>query len=326
MLKRDVVKKYLAKYPDMKKLALAKLICKENKGFKVEATRGLINTYTGSMGEIKRNYIKDNRFVRPLTYDTNPYSLPTSYEEKRVPYILPKSCNRILFISDIHIPYHSVESTTLALAYAKKKGVNTILLGGDILDFYQLSDHEKTAGKRDTALEIELCKQFLGVLKEHFPECKIFFKEGNHDLRLERFLMRMAPQLIGIQEFRLERLLGLKELGIEWIGNKQLIKAGKLNILHGNEIKGGGEFVSKRFLDKAGDNILSGDKHRVQEFFKTDINGSVHAAWNVGCLCELSPDYLPFTNNWMHGFAIIDIEESGEFTVENKKIINGKVL
>ena len=47
-------------------------------------------------------------------------------------------------------------------------------------------------------------------------------------------------------------------------------------------------------------------------------------AWAVGCLCGLSPDYMPI-NDWNLGFAFITRENDGNFSVENKKIINGYI-
>jgi hypothetical protein len=40
----------------------------------------------------------------------------------------------------------------------------------------------------------------------------------------------------------------------------------------------------------------------------------------------MSPDYRPFGfTKWNHGFAVVEIEKNGYFTVHNKRIIEGKV-
>jgi hypothetical protein len=51
---------------------------------------------------------------------------------------------------------------------------------------------------------------------------------------------------------------------------------------------------------------------------------NIVACWTVGCLCELHPEYRPM-NNWNNGFAIIEQLGEGEFLVDNKRVINGKV-
>jgi len=42
-------------------------------------------------------------------------------------------------------------------------------------------------------------------------------------------------------------------------------------------------------------------------------------------LCELHPLYMPI-NKWSHGFAIQTTMPDGDFEVDNKKIIDGRVL
>ena len=66
------------------------------------------------------------------------------------------------------------------------------------------------------------------------------------------------------------------------------------------------------------------DKHKTQSGLKTNIDNSVTGTWAVGCLCELNPDYLPF-NEWNLGFAHITIDKDGNFTVDNKQVIGGKI-
>jgi predicted phosphodiesterase len=232
--------------------------------------------------------------------------------------VFSKANNRILFISDIHIPYQDNKALELALQYGKDKKINTILLGGDIMDMYATSDHEKLPGARDLNEEIEATFYFLSSLKKHFPECNIYYKEGNHERRWLRFLMRKSPEIIGVHEFRLDVILKLGQLGITWIPNEQLIKAGDLNIIHGNEMKGGSNNQGKFMFDRAKKSILAGDKHKTNEHIESNIDGEVYGGWGVGCLCELQPDYLLY-NRWNLGFAYIEVENNGNFSVENKK-------
>ena len=48
------------------------------------------------------------------------------------------------------------------------------------------------------------------------------------------------------------------------------------------------------------------------------------ACWSTGCLCDLHPRYMPL-NKWNHGFAIVDLDTAGGFSVRNFRIIDGKV-
>jgi hypothetical protein len=48
--------------------------------------------------------------------------------------------------------------------------------------------------------------------------------------------------------------------------------------------------------------------------------------WSIGCLCGLHPEYAPL-NKWVHGFAIVHGEsEDGYFEVENKRIVEGRIV
>lgn len=321
-----IVLEYLENFPNTSKRTLAEKIYNSNKIlFKdSEDARDVIKRLTGAKGG-KIRHLKKIDHVTNFSGD-NPYGLPQTEAKPFEPYILPKANNNILFLSDIHLPYHDMNALTLALNYGKEKDVNTIYLNGDIIDCYKASFHEQDPKKRDMSYEFDVARQFLDLLIKEFPKAKIFYKQGNHEMRWERFLRVKAPIVLDMEEFRIEVLLKLREKGIEWIPNNQLVKAGKLNMIHGNEYKGGGGInVARTLWLRAGDNVIAGDKHKTQTGLKTNIDKKIIGTWSVGCLCELNPDYMPF-NEWNIGFAHIEISNNGEFSVHNKQIINGKIL
>jgi len=325
-IKGTIALEYLEKFPDSSKRAIAEVIFLDNPLlFKdKEEARSLLRYYTGTSGERTAKYKKVNH--NPMHTRENPYGLPPTEAKAFVPYILPKANNNILFLTDIHLPYHDINALTLALDYGKEKNINTIYLNGDIMDCYKASFHEQDPSRRDMSYELEQCRNFLDLLKKEFPKAKIFYRAGNHENRWERFLRVKAPIALGMEEFRLSVLLKLGEKGITWIENNQLVKAGKLNMIHGNEYKGGGGInVARTLWLRAGDSVIAGDKHKTQTGLKTKIDKDVVGTWSVGCLCELNPDYMPF-NEWGHGFAHIEVYNDGKFTVHNKYILNGKVM
>jgi predicted phosphodiesterase len=232
---------------------------------------------------------------------------------------------KILILSDLHIPYHSLSSIRLAIRYGKDQGVNGILLNGDICDFYEVSRHDKDPSKKKVVEEIHLTRAFLAELRRLFPSAKIVYKIGNHETRLERYVMKNAPALQGIEQLQLRELLHMRELDIDCVENNQLLNIGQLAILHGNEFNtgGGGVNVARSLRLKAGANVLFGNFHKTQSDYSTNIHRSIHGGWSVGCLCDLSPKYFPF-NNWNHGFAMVELS-AGAFKVRNLKIIDGVV-
>lgn len=327
-IKGEKVKEYISRFPKASKRTLAQKLFTENQlMFKdIEDARSLIRYYTGTHGNGQRKKVKEPMKMEGNYTSANPYGLPPSDEKKPVHYVMPKANNNILVLSDIHLPYQNNEALTLALDYGKKHNINTILLLGDIMDFHKASFHEQNPQARDLAYEFEICRQFLDVLAKHFPSAKIFYKEGNHEKRWERFLRVKAPVVLDMSEFRMPVLLKLRERGITWIPNSQVIKIGKLHAIHGNEYKGGGGINAARTLWlRAGESTICGDKHKTQSMIKRNIGGSVHGTWVIGCLCELNPEYLPM-NEWCLGFAHIHVEKNGDFEVRNLQITNGKVL
>lgn len=258
----------------------------------------------------------------------NHYSLPNSLETHYEAYKLPKECNDILIINDIHLPYHSITALNVALKYGFEKKVNTILINGDLIDFYTISRFQKDPRKRNLANEIKTTRDFLAVLRKIFPKAKIFFKLGNHDVRWEHYLIEKAPDLLGLDEFNLESILRLSDHDITMIPDKQIVHIGKLTALHGHEL--GTSIMSpvniaRGLYLKAKDNAICGHHHQTSEHTEPNINGKVVTCWSVACLSELHPDYAPI-NKYTHGFAHVKVvDEEGNFEVTNMRIINGKL-
>lgn len=325
-----LIKEYLKKYPDTKDYTLAKKIYEENRHlFKdLERVRWIVRYHRGHGGESKRRLIKDTKFIKPLNYDTRNTILEIpSYAPKLKTFKLPVACDNVLFLTDPHFPYQDNDALLAAIEYGLEQKVNTIWLNGDIMDMYQESDHEKLPNKATIADEFEITRGFFMKLRKLFPKAAIYYKEGNHERRWLRYLMRKAVELLGTPEFELPVILRLKEFKIEWIPNETLVKFGKLNVIHGNEFKGGGGVNPARTLFlRAKANVIAGDKHKTGENNEGDLNGKLITTWSVGALCDLNAEYMPFAHTtWNHGFAHIKLNKD-DFHVKNFRIHNGKIL
>lgn len=322
----ELVKEYLLRFKNVKDRTIANKIFNENKTvFKTyENCRSAVRYYRGHKGSDARGKIADTEFVKPITHDRNPFNLPESYANIREDYKLPKAATNILMISDIHFPYQENEVLSLILQYGVDKKVNTIYLNGDIIDMYQASFHEKDPRVRSIKAELDTVRAFFDVLKNTFPNAKIYYKEGNHEARLSRYLRVKAPELLDCEEFELPSLLKLGERGIEWIPNIQAVKIGKLYALHGNEFKGGGGVNPARaYYLKSKVSMIAGDKHRTSEHTEQSLNGEIVTCWSTACCCELNPHYMPY-NTWNWGAAHIIVHPDGDFNVTNFRIIKTK--
>jgi len=326
MTKTAIARKYRQEYGiEMPTLKLARIMYeKEKLSFKdVEDCRTFLRAIEGkSWGNKPSNILKVEERPR------NPYNLPESYQEKREPLRLPLTCNNILLISDLHIPYHDIDAVTIALEYGVREEVNTIIINGDMLDFCRISRFETDFSKRSVKQEFDSAKNFLRVLRQVFPTAEIYWIKGNHDQRYEKYLFQKASEIWDDPYFKLEERLRLNEERVHLVDDKILVKAGKLAITHGHHIfKGIFTPVSpaRGAYMKAKQSVIVGHLHRPSHHPESDMEGNINAAWSTGCMCQLKMDYSPLISNSLHGFAHIILEKNGDFTVRNFSIIKGKL-
>lgn len=323
MTKKETALAYRRHFGDeMPNMKLARLMFKENPLlFKdVEDARYSLRYIEGkakTKGRLK-NVVKQPD--RPK----NPYNLPKSDEAIYEPFKI--NAKKLLILSDIHIPYHSIEALSCAFDYAKKEKPDAILLNGDTLDFFGLSRFSKDPKGRSFADELRSFKEFMDILKKTF-DAKIYFKIGNHEERYFHFLWMKAHEIVGVEEFELENIIKARAEGIEIIKDKRIIKAGDLNVIHGHEF-GGSVFspvnIARGLFLRGKVSALQGHNHQTSSHTESNMNGEIMTTWSVGCLCELHPAYLPI-NKWNHGFAIVSID-GNNFEVSNKRIYKGKIL
>jgi predicted phosphodiesterase len=327
-MKAQIAREYRKKHGmEMPTKQLARIMYEDNKSVftDLEDARGSLRYIEGKQGKSKKyKTVSLSEFFKEDDRPKNPYKLPESEESKYEPFVI--KAKRLAVLSDIHVPYHSIEALTAAFDMISKEKPDAILLNGDTIDFYGLSRFQKDPRKRSVAHELQACNEFLDILAQF--EAKIYYKLGNHDERYEHYLMHKAPELLGIPEFKFENVLKAKERGIEVIGEKRIIKANKLNIIHGHEYPSvfSPVNIARGLYMKGKVSAMQGHNHQTSEHTETDMNGEIVTTWSLGCLCELNPAYMPL-NRWSHGFAIVDLSDNlKDFHVRNYRIYKGKVL
>jgi metallophosphoesterase superfamily enzyme len=221
--------------------------------------------------------------------------------------------------SDIHLGIHDKAALIAAIQYAKQDRVENIILNGDILDAAQISGHPKTHDTPKFLNELELTKQFLEGLRSEFKEQTIYFKLGNHEDRLQRYLMAKADAVAELIHYR--QLLKLDQLDIRFVESTQFMRIENTYIVHGHEMKvSGGVNPARALILKAAANVVMGHVHRTSFSSIKSLDGKFYKAYTTGCLCKLKQNYMPHSNS-NHGFAII--QENG--MVDNLFIENGVV-
>jgi len=322
--KKSVATEFSQKFPNHGNLTVAKAIIKKHPQLfpSLNAAYCCIRLVRGSKGNEERKCATDKKPLRFIE------SMPKSVNGVRETFRIDGK-HRILVLSDIHFPHHDEKALAAAIAYGRKINPTIVYLNGDTVENYALSRWEPDPRKRDLAGEIKSVKQGLAYLRERFPKAVIVFKHGNHEARSEDYLRRKAPELLGVEDFKLSRLLDFEGKGIQEVELLQFAQLGKLNIIHGHELpKGISNPVNpaRGMFMRTAETSMCGHFHQTSQHTEArGIKKEVVSCWTTGCLCGLQPDYA-VVNKWNHGFAVVETDRNGDFEVSNLKVIGGKVF
>lgn len=239
------------------------------------------------------------------------------------------SPGRYGIISDVHFPYHDEAALLTALEWLLQSGITRLYCNGDMIDCYQLSRFVRDPRKGSIGEELGNMAAFFDLVSKHFE--KVWWKLGNHEQRLDTYLMTKAPELLGLPGMDLFSLvcrIGERDYPVTVVESERLTRMGRLNVLHGHEFGGAGGFPSvnpaRGLFLRSKASTICGHHHQTSEHAESNINGDAIGCWSTGCLCDLRPSYSPFAfAKWNHGFAVVDLEADGRFTVRNVRIIDG---
>lgn len=331
----EIVFEYLEKYPEAPSKTLARKIYTENQAFFtcLEQVYLRVRYYRGQSGKKLRermNRSSNNRFMKELKTKVtqNKLALPESLTKTRNQFTFPTGCMRLGVFGDVHIPFH--DNTALETMFTKfeEEDVDSILINGDLLDFYQLSFHEKDPRVVHFKDEIEAGKEFLAYLRDRFPAIPIYYITGNHENRFERYLRIKASELLDMDEFRLDVILQVAAHRIEFIPFRSKVVFGDYTIEHGDKIPGAGGVVPARtLLMRLKSNSIVNHFHKssesIQRVYGPGESTSIKA-YSLGCMCDLAPEYMEI-NEWNHGFAILK-RIKDKVSVNNYKIEGNIIL
>ena len=285
----------------------------------MEEARTVVRTVTGTHG--KKQFKKDEQLIRDFALLEQPV-----VECELKPYVVGKQYKKAIVINDIHSRFHDRKAIEIAINNGVKNGCDICIINGDLLDFYQFSRFDKNPNILQYFYsEREWVQDFLLLLQKTFG--KVIFKKGNHDIRRELLLQKKAvdiPEIQGLEN--IADYVFFDNSTVDVVEHYNVVEFGRLNFIHGHEYQGGGGIhVAYNRMNKAMDNIISAHSHVTQNSIKKSLSGKFYGSWTVGCLCSLSPRYNP-QNNWNHGFAIIERGADGNFEVQNKMIVDGKIF
>lgn len=234
---------------------------------------------------------------------------------------------RVGVINDLHIPFSDNVSIALALRIFKDAGINELVLNGDVLDFYNISAY----GPKDPQIqetlqnELDAGREFFVELRKLFPDEKIMFNAGNHEARLDKFILSNAPPFWNM--FTVEKQMNLEHLKIDHIPYNSVYWLNKkLGVQHSPPSYGvNGARTS--LLKKHDVSMIYGCTHRVQHASSTGASGNVYHVWFNGCLVDVGNrvfSYAKGHQSWQKACSIVDIFNDHDFSVHQIHLNGGR--
>ena len=231
---------------------------------------------------------------------------------------------RALVFSDIHIPYHDQAALAVAMAYARDCRPDVIVLNGDILDAHEVSSHPRDKHSIITFEdELSECRQFLRSLRSQHRAAVIYYTMGNHENRVERYLVNHAPDLSSLPGLSIDELLDMQACRIQFVDARGKVSLGPVEVFHGTIIRKDAGNSARGHLLRRGGSVLMGHTHRMGVIARTDRHG-VHWGVENGHLSHPDPAWT-VDPDWQQGFTEL-AWSGGTLAIRQHHIEGGRLL
>lgn len=188
-------------------------------------------------------------------------------------------------LGDVHGPYEDFRALELAIDVFQDQDITNLIINGDFLDFYTLNAYGPKHPDVQESLETELFwgEETLDWIIKKLPGVKITFILGNHEFRLERFILDKCPMFYNL--ISLHKQLKLKEKGIEWVHYNERYQLGDSNCFVQHSPPSYSENSAATSLKKKIDqDHIWGCTHRPDSYFRTGASGNVYSSYCLGWL------------------------------------------
>lgn len=214
---------------------------------------------------------------------------------------------KVVSLTDWHSPFMDDRVVNLHLAFCKEEQPEIIILH-ELHDFYAVSKYDKDPSRlHNLQDEIDIVNGYLRKLREYCPNSRMILLNSNHLDRLRKYLWSRAPELHSLRALKLEKLLELDKLKIEF---REYFYYKKVLFKHGNVVRKFSGYSARGEFEKEGTSGVSGHTHRLSTYFHRSRGGTY--VWvESGCACKLDAEYIEGIANWQHGFSVISFDEKG---------------
>lgn len=229
-------------------------------------------------------------------------------------------------INDLHLPFHDQRAVDLVLDAYEDIGIDRLFINGDLLDFLNVSLHGPKHPDIQQTLEDEINsgREFLSNLRKRFKDIEIILQCGNHETRLERFIIQKCPAFWNL--YKLESMLNVQELGIEYIeyNNRYRLEETNLYIQHSPPSYTSSKAAFSKKLDQSS---IYGCSHRVESYATTGASGEVYQTLFNGHLVDNKKHHRVFSyaknhENWQQCASLVAVKNKTDFHIQQSIIKN----
>lgn len=231
---------------------------------------------------------------------------------------------KILVIADLHIPLHDPQAIEIALSEGEKFKPDLIIILGDLIDFDEISHWNSSPPSGfDTKSELKLVKNFLVDLRHRFKKLPILFKYGNHEERLEKFIIKNAKEIYFLFDNLLSNALELDKLKIEPVEFPFHIN--NFWFLHGHEYRSrASRYIAAALYNRVRRPGLAGHFHRTDIYSTSSIDGEIDRFYVTACLQgKVTYSKVPAFEK---GFATVEFKTPEITEVKLFRIVDGVVI
>jgi predicted phosphodiesterase/transposase-like protein len=245
----------------------------------------------------------------------------------KIPSNKKKEFKSYIIVGDIHVPEQDDCAMNAVFQLMKDVKFDGIINIGDYMDFSSIS--RWTKGKNKTLEGMRLKNDYikgnaiLDVFDELLPKgAEKHFLTGNHDIRVDTLIDEL-PMLEGLFDF--QTALHLKERGYKVYPHNEIVKFGRLCVVHGIYC---GSNPAKTHATKLLSNVLCGHLHSPEMALIHSPAKEVSVVGMVnGCLCSMQPEYMAGKpSNWSQGISILYVFPDNQFDVHLIRLVKHKFI
>ena len=239
------------------------------------------------------------------------------------------------------VPTHDEAYIRVVLGLIKAAQPADVVLHGDNADFPELSKYRLLPTfQRTTQATIDRCAQLAAELRAAAPNARIHWLAGNHEERLQHFIVDNARAAFGLRRGRrdegppekwpalsLPGLCWFDELGVEFYPGypaNRVVLSDNLHCLHGHFT---GPTAAQKYLAESDVSVIVGHDHHTwlrATTRMTERGPRTKYAASAGCGCRtdgavpgtksgytLDGAPIPTHTDWQQGVAVVEYEPDG---------------